>query len=502
MCFIHKVVQCFFYNTILTYTIFTLGLGTLFIYVLYFFSYYNKVQNITIHGGFFSFMKYFLLLILGISFIFYLFFIYFFYCYFIFVDGFSIFSNYSLLAKTNVSLFFFFEFSVDIFGVFLLFLAYFVGILSLLALDNRFFWKNIKYLFTVNVFIIIVFFYVFSTNVLMFFLFYELLMLPSFLFVYYISPSRRAIQASLYFLIWTQVGSFLVLLVVAYLLVITGSLEFTGIRLYNFTQQEAWFIYFFLFLGFGVKVPLWPFHYWLTKTHVEAPAGFSMYLSGFLVKSAVYGFYKITQCIGVHVNTTLCLTICIVGVVDASLKMWGQTDLKKLVAYGTIQEMNLIFLTFCWGDTNAIIGGILFSITHGALSALMFYLVDCVQRRFNSRSVIEVSGILQITPILGISNIIMCILYAGLPGTLKFACEFYIFSGLLEISPVLMVVLFFIANVLGVLGFAKCWFDATFGMYQNQNNITPLDLNTKEFYIIYIPILFLFLFPFFSNYFY
>ena len=72
-----------------------------------------------------------------------------------------------------------------------------------------------------------------------------------------------------------------------------------------------------------------------------------MYLSGFLVKSAVYGFYKITILLGNNVNTTLYVSICLIGVIDSSLKMWGQTDLKKLVAYGTIQEMNLIFLTFC-----------------------------------------------------------------------------------------------------------------------------------------------------------
>ena len=291
---------------------------------------------------------------------------------------------------------------------------------------------------------------------LVFFLFYELLLIPSFLVVYFISPSRRAIQASIYFLIWTQIGSFLVLMVVSYLISIIGGVDFINIKYYCFSYKESFILYTFLFLGFGFKVPLWPFHYWLTKTHVEAPAGFSMYLSGFLVKSAVYGFYKITQNLGNDINTTIFSTICIIGVVDSSLKMWGQTDLKKLVAYVTVQEMNLIFLTFCWGDTNAIFGGILFSITHGALSALMFYIVDCLQRRFNSRSVTELSGVLQITPLLGITNIIMCVLYAGLPGTLKFTCEFYIFSGLFEITPTITMLLFFIANVLGLVGFSKC----------------------------------------------
>jgi NADH:ubiquinone oxidoreductase subunit 4 (subunit M) len=86
----------------------------------------------------------------------------------------------------------------------------------------------------------------------------------------------------------------------------------------------------------------------------------------------------------------------------------------------------------------------------------MFFLVDCLQRRFNSRSVTEISGVLQITPNLGISIILMCVIYSGLPGTLKFTCEFYIFSGLFEISVLFSMLLFFIANVLGLIGFSKC----------------------------------------------
>jgi len=336
----------------------------------------------------------------------------------------------------------------------------------------------------------------------MFFLFYEFLLLPSFFIVYFISPSRRAIQASLYFLIWTQIGSFLVLLTVCYVISIVGSSNFFDIKSYNFTYQTSCIIYTGLFLGFGFKVPLWPFHYWLTKTHVEAPSGFSMYLSGFLVKSAVYGFYKITSLLGNDVNTTIFISICVVGILDASLKMWGQTDLKKLVAYGTIQEMNLIYLTFMWGDTTAIIGGILFSATHGALSALMFFLVDCIYRRFNSRSIVEVSGILQLNPILGTTIIVMCVLYAGLPGTIKFTCEFYIFCGLFEISPTMCLIIFFVANVLGLVAFSKCWFDSVFGLAIKNPKCAPFDLTIKEIYILYIPVVFLIVFPFFSNMFF
>ena len=90
-----------------------------------------------------------------------------------------------------------------------------------------------------NAFIIVVYFYVFSTNILLFFLFYEFLLVPSFLIVFYISPSRRAVQASLYFLIWTQIGSFLVLITIAYLITIVGSSDFYAIKLYNFSYSES-----------------------------------------------------------------------------------------------------------------------------------------------------------------------------------------------------------------------------------------------------------------------
>lgn len=164
--------------------------------------------------------------------------------------------------------------------------------------------------------------------------------------------------------------------------------------------------------------------------------------------------------------------------------------------------MNLIYLTLCWGDNNLVAGGILFSLTHGALSTLMFFIVDCVQRRYNSRSVVEISGVLQLTPMLGISIIVMCIIYSGLPGTLKFSSEFFIFCSLFEVTPTLTILLFFVTNVIGLIGFSKCWFNITFGMFLKNYKTAPFDLNIKELYIIYINVIFLVLFTFFCNFFF
>ncbi len=389
--------------------------------------------------------------------------------------------------------------SLEFFGFIFIILAYIVGFLSFLSLDSRLYWKNIKFIFICNFLIFIILMFTTVNDLILLFLFYECMMIPSFLFVYFVSPYRRGVQASLYFLIWTQLGSLLVLISITYMFYTTGSSSFSAIRSFIFTYDEIWFLYLLIFLGFGFKVPIWPFQYWLTKTHVEAPAGFSIFLSGFLVKTAIYGFWKITNEFGVEIDTSFFSVFVIMGVVDASLKMWGQLDLKKLVAYGTVQEMNIIYLAFLWGDSGAFIGGVLFCITHAFLSSLMFYLVDCIQRRYSTRIVSEISGILHTTPNLGICILIMQILYSGLPGTLKFLSEFYIFSGLISCAPLSTIFLLYSANFLGLIGFSKCWYNVVFGLTLKNQNKIPADLTHKEIFIIFICFLSMFFFGFGFN---
>ena len=151
---------------------------------------------------------------------------------------------------------FFLKFDADLFGFVLLLLAYIVGFLSLLTLDTRLSKTNFNFFLYFNYFILFVYLYVTSNDVVLFFIFYELLLLPSFFFVYFISYSKKAIQASLYFVIWTQVGSLLVLFVILYLLSRAGSSCFFVIKHYYFFPDESALIYIFLFLGFGFKIPI------------------------------------------------------------------------------------------------------------------------------------------------------------------------------------------------------------------------------------------------------
>jgi NADH:ubiquinone oxidoreductase subunit 4 (subunit M) len=320
---------------------------------------------------------------------------------------------------------------------------------------------------------------------------YECLLLPSFYVVYTSSSSRRSIQASLYFIIYTQIGSFIVVCVSLYIFYISSSVCFFDVSQIKFTAAERFFLYFFLFIGFGIKIPIWPFHYWLTKTHVEASAGFSMYLSGFLVKVAALGFYKFSLPLGGNINTSIFLAICIISIVDASLKLFSQTDLKKTVAYCTILEMNLIFLCVIWGNTNILLGSIYFIYTHAFLSSLMFFLVDCLQKRYNTRNVTSLCGVIHTTPNLGIAIFIMIVIFSGVPGSMKFVAEITIFSSLNQFSPFFCGFLILIVNFLGMIGFCKSWFNILFGMSTRFADANIVDLTIYEILVIFFCIFFL-----------
>ena len=372
-----------------------------------------------------------------------------------------------------------------------MFVAFTVGFLCLIVLTPRISSDN-EYLGIIFLFfLLVVFILCFTTNVFVWLIMYECLLLPSFYVVYTASSARRSVQASLYFIIFTQIGSFIVVCVVLYLVHISSSVYFFDIAKTSFTFSERFFLYFFLFIGFGIKIPIWPFHYWLTKTHVEASAGFSMYLSGFLVKIAALGFYKFSLLLNGNINTSLYLAICVVGIIDASLKLFSQTDLKKIVAYCTILEMNLIFLGIIWGNTYILMGSLYFIFTHAFLSSLMFFLVDCLQKRYNTRNVTSLCGVMHTTPNLAVAIFLMIVIFSGIPGTMKFVSEITIFSALNQFSPFLCFFLILVVNFLGMVGFCKSWFNILFGMSTRFADSNINDLTIFEILIIFFCMFFL-----------
>jgi NADH:ubiquinone oxidoreductase subunit 4 (subunit M) len=117
--------------------------------------------------------------------------------------------------------------------------------------------------------------------------------------------------------------------------------------------------------------------------------------------------------------------------------------------------MNLIVICFLYGFTNVAFIGILFCIMHAILSSLMFFLVDCIQRRYQSRQTVEVVGIIHTTPNLGLSLIAMVLLFLAVPGTLKFSCEFMLFCFMTDVSYPLSFILIIAASSIAPISFVR-----------------------------------------------
>ncbi len=187
-------------------------------------------------------------------------------------------------------------------------------------------------------------------------------------------------------------------------------------------------------MGFGVKLPLWPCFSWLLKAHVEASVEFSILLSGVVVKFGALGLYRSLLLQGDPVGAYLTLACGTVAIVEATLRIISQRDLKRIVALTTVIEMN--WLAVCIG-----LGGVLFDqigafllVAHSLTTAGEFYSVECVYRRFGSRDLGVVSGVAFAAPLLFGCLFLTTLITIGFPASSLFAAKLLFLAGVAQLS--------------------------------------------------------------------
>jgi NADH-quinone oxidoreductase subunit M len=345
----------------------------------------------------------------------------------------------------------------------LILLALVITIVSWVYLSERYLYKNIFFLFYFFIFVVTTINMVYATNLLVMFIFFEFIFLPSLFFVYQFGYAKKVEKTIGFLLLWTLTGSFIALFGILYIYGTLGSLEVADVTGASFTAAERNFLFLLFFIGFGIKIPLWPFHYWLTKVHVEAPTGFSIFLSGFLVKTAFFCFAYFYTLFVTPMLALVAASVISWGFVDASIRMWSSTDIKRLIAFATIQEMNLIviFLVLL-GSTNWLFLN-LFLFVHGVLSALLFYLVDNVQKRSQTRNLVTLSGFSFFMPKLHYIVWVAILIFRGFPFFIKFFIEWELLSILYVNWGLVGCILFAVVAVFGVLGFCRIWFSILYG---------------------------------------
>lgn len=365
-------------------------------------------------------------------------------------------------------------------------LAFSSGTVCLYLLGEKNLSKYVSNLGFFSIFFVAIILMVYTMNLLVMFVSFEFLFLPTLFFVYshgYVQKADKTLKILLY---WTLCGAFLVLTSLTYLYFKYKTLNFYILSLNSYTSLEKFFIFLTIFIGFGVKVPVTPFHYWLTKIHVEAPAGFSIFLSGFLVKAALYCFFSFNLIFQPSNITIFIIVVAFFGILEASVKMWLQTDFKKLIAYATIQEMNLI-LFLLMGNQNVLdYGLLLFILIHGWLSTLMFFLVDIIQKKTKTRNIVELGGLGTTFPAIRWLIWIIILLFSGFPLTVKFIIEWFVFGTIFMQSPSLEVLIFLVIAFCGVVGFVKQMVIILYGLPRRNLSVNTIISKRDKFLFYFI----------------
>ena len=367
------------------------------------------------------------------------------------------------------------------FGDAILILCIIVGLVCLELLGPKNIFQSIN---NISIFFLFTFFVtimISTTNLLIMFISFEFIFLPTIYFAYTLGYTKKIDSASKMLIYWTLFGSFLVLSNLGYLYYQYKTLNYFFLLQKKFSQQELIFLFFNFLLGFGIKIPIAPLHFWLLKVHVEAPTAFSIYLSGFLVKAALYCFYMFLSLFNNNNLYTYLIIWVIYSLLISTLGLARQVDIKKLIAWATVQEMSFILLFLLLKQLVLTHTCIIFTLLHGLMSSYMFFLVDILQRRYKTRSLKFITGLNMFFPELTKYVWFLILLFSGFPLTVKFFIEWSLISLLLETNRfVLLIVLFFI-NFLGVIFFCKIMFTILYGAPPKQDaDLEFFEIQKKE----------------------
>jgi NADH-quinone oxidoreductase subunit M len=283
-----------------------------------------------------------------------------------------------------------------------------------------------------------------SLDLFVFFLFWELELAPMYLLIGIWGGPRREYSA-MKFIIYTVTGSAFMLVGILALYFYTGAGTFDllriadGARALPIAAQILFFI--LLYLGFAVKVPIFPFHTWLPDAHVEAPTPVSVLLAGVLLKMGGYGLIRLCMTIlpeAAQQLAPLLVGLAVVNVLYGAALALAQIDgdLKKMIANSSISHMGYVVLGLAALTSTGIEGAVMQMFTHGTITALLFMMVGLVYDRTHTRQIPDMGGLAARMPFIAASFVIAGLASLGLPGMNGFVGEFLVFIGSYRVLPI------------------------------------------------------------------
>jgi NADH-quinone oxidoreductase subunit M len=336
-----------------------------------------------------------------------------------------------------------------------------------------------------------------SLDFLLFFLFWEVMLVPMY-FLIGIWGSDRRLYSAIKFFLYTLVGSVVMLLGILalyfhqYSLTNVYSFDITEFQKLNVPFDLQWWVFLAFFLGFAIKVPMFPFHTWLPDAHTDAPTAGSVILAAVLLKMGTYGFIRFSLPIlpeATRYFVPMMVLLSIIGIVYGALVAMAQSDWKRLVAYSSVSHMAMVMLGMFALNPVGITGSIVQQLNHGISTGALFLIVGIVYERRHTRQISEYGGLSKVMPVYAAVFLVMTMSSIGLPALNGFIGELLILQGVFVASRVWAA---FAASgvVLGAAYMLWLYQRTMFGKIDNPKNENLLDLNFREF-VTFAPLLIL-----------
>jgi NADH-quinone oxidoreductase subunit M len=334
----------------------------------------------------------------------------------------------------------------------------------------------------------------------LFYVFWEVMLVPMY-FLIGIWGGPKRVYAAIKFFLYTLLGSVLMLLGILALyfynhkVIGVWSFNIPELQKLNLPWEYQFWVFLAFFVGFAIKVPMFPFHTWLPDAHVEAPTAGSVILAGVLLKMGTYGFVRFSlpmfpdavrdtssmTFLGYRFGLlNMMIVLSIIGIVYGALVAMMQKDAKKLVAYSSVSHLGFCMLGMFALNPNGINGSIIQQINHGISTGALFLIVGIIYERRHTREISEFGGLSHIMPTYAAIFMIMTLSSIGLPLLNGFIGEFTILAGAFQKS-VWWGVFGCSGIVLGASYMLWLYQRMMFGQVTNPKNQKLKDMNLREF---------------------
>ena len=279
-----------------------------------------------------------------------------------------------------------------------------------------------------------------ALDLILFYVFWEAMLIPMYLIIG-IWGSGERIKSAMKFVLFTMVGSVLMLVAILALYHLSESHTFDLFDLYEdrdiirLSKATQGWLFWAFFLAFAIKVPLFPLHTWLPDAHTDAPTAGSVILAGVLLKMGTYGLLRFCMPLFPAAAQTAAPFICVLAVIGIIYGAWVATvqrDVKRLVAYSSVSHLGLVVLGLFVFTTNGATGALLQMVNHGLTTGALFLIVGMLYERRHTRLIADYGGVIKVMPLFGAIFWIIAFASIGLPPLNGFIGELLILLGVFE----------------------------------------------------------------------